>query len=96
MNRTQIFFAAIFALSFSQPAQAETRQKVHIEHATVFLKGAEIVSSAKMNIPAGESEVIFTNISGNVNEQSLNVASDKDVVVQSSTYQGTVTASDVV
>ncbi len=96
MKYTHVVITSIFALSITYTAQAETKQKVHIEQATVFLKGAELVSSAKVNIPAGESEVIFTNISGNVNEQSLNVVSDKDVVVQSSTYQNTATPGDVV
>ena len=84
-----IQFLAVSALSFFPLSVllAQTRQKVNLEQATVFLKGAELMSSAKMNIGAGETEVLFTNIAGNINEQSITVVADKDVAVQSATFQ---------
>ncbi|MBW7914446.1 MAG: DUF4139 domain-containing protein [Taibaiella sp.] len=72
---------------YNMPGIAQTKQKVDIESATVFLNGAELFSRAKVNLPAGESEILFTNIAGNVNQQSLNIGANSGVVVQSATFQ---------
>ena len=72
---------------YNMPGIAQTKQKVDIESATVFLNGAELFSKTKINLPAGESEILFTNIAGNVNQQSLNIGAGSGVVVQSATFQ---------
>jgi uncharacterized protein (TIGR02231 family) len=66
---------------------AQTKQKTNIEHITVFLNGAEIEGSAKVNLPQGESEVLFTNIAGNIVQQSISVGVGNGVIVQSATAQ---------
>ena len=66
---------------------AQNKQKVNIEHATVFLNGAELYSTAKINLPQGESEILFTNVAGNVNQQSMTIGADNQVVVQSANFQ---------
>ncbi len=66
---------------------AQSKQKVDIESATVFLNGAELTSKAKVNLGAGETEILFTNVAGNVNQQSLTIGAGNGVVVQSATFQ---------
>jgi uncharacterized protein (TIGR02231 family) len=66
---------------------AQPRTAVTITNATIFLNGAELASNAKISLPAGESDVIFTNIAGNVNQQSLTIGAEAGVVVQSATFQ---------
>lgn len=83
--RNLIAIACAICISIS--ALAQTKQKADIESATVFLNGAELFSKAKVNLPAGESEILFTNIAGNVNQQSLNIGASSGVVVQSATFQ---------
>lgn len=83
--RNLIAIACGICISIS--ALAQTKQKADIESATVFLNGAELFSKAKVNLPAGESEILFTNIAGNVNQQSLNIGASSGVVVQSATFQ---------
>lgn len=68
-------------------AFAQVQQKVTIRQATVFLNGAELASTTKVNLSQGETEVLFTNIAGNVNQQSLTIGADNGVVVQSATFQ---------
>jgi uncharacterized protein (TIGR02231 family) len=74
---------------------AQNKQKVNIEHATVFLNGAELYSTAKINLPQGESEMIFTNVAGNVNQQSLSIGADNQVVVQSANFQNNYLQDEV-
>jgi len=66
---------------------AQSKQKVEIESATVFLKGAELTSKTKVSLGAGETEILFTNVAGNVNQQSLTIGASNGVVVQSATFQ---------
>jgi uncharacterized protein (TIGR02231 family) len=74
---------------------AQTRQSVKIKHATVFLNGAELSSQASINLPQGESEILFTNIAGNVNQQSLNIGAGNGVVIQSATFQNNYLVAEV-
>ncbi len=87
--RMAALLIAIPAISF-----AENRQPVNIEHATIFLSGAELNSTAKVILQQGETEILFTNIAGNVNQQSLSVGADNNVVVQSATFQNNYLVSD--
>lgn len=73
---------------------AQTKKKVTIDHATVFLNGAELESSTKVSLSSGETEVLFTNIAGNVNQQSLNVGATNGAVVQSAVFQNNYLADD--
>lgn len=66
---------------------AQTKHKVKIESATVFLSGAELFSKARVNVGAGETEILLTNVAGNVNQQSLSIGAGNGVIVQSAVFQ---------
>lgn len=74
-------------LLLSQSSFAQTQQKVTINHVTVFLSGAEINSSARVALKQGANEVLFTNIAGNIDEQSLSVGADNRVAIQSAVFR---------
>ncbi len=81
-------------LLWAYSTKAGLREKANIEQATVFLNGAELLSSAKVTLPQGESEVLFTNIAGDVNQQSLSISTSNNVAVQSSTFQNNYLSND--
>lgn len=85
LNKNIIVIVAL--LLCSNILWAQTKQKVDIESATVFLNGAELTSKSRVSLSAGETEVLFTNVAGNVNQQSLTIGAGKGVVVQSATFQ---------
>lgn len=85
MSIKNIFVAVLLLCNLG--TEAQVREKVEIESATVFLSGAELFSKARLNIPAGESEILLTNIAGNVNQQSLNIGATNGVVIQSAVFQ---------
>lgn len=74
------------AMSISAYAQSMT-QKVNLDNVTVFLRGAELFSSGSVRLPAGESEVVFTNVAGRLNEQSLSIAASNGAMVLSTTLR---------
>ncbi len=80
-------FLLAASLVFFIPAKAQVRQRVSLESATVFLSGAELFSTAKLSLPAGETEIILTNVASNVNAQTLTLNATNDVVVQSAVFQ---------
>lgn len=73
-------------MSISAYAQSMT-QKVNLDNVTVFLRGAELFSSGSVRLPAGESEVVFTNVAGRLNEQSLSIAASNGAMVLSTTLR---------
>jgi uncharacterized protein (TIGR02231 family) len=68
-------------------ADATNKEQLNIHHVTVFLRGAELECAAKVQLNKGENEVIFTNVAGNINTQSLTVGASNGVVVQSATFR---------
>ena len=83
---TCILTTAISCL-LTVPATAQTTQKLNIDGATVFQQGAELSSSARVSLAKGETEILFTNVAGNVNTQSLVVGASGGVAVASATFQ---------
>ncbi len=73
---------------------AQNTQKLNVEEATVFLSGAQIVSTAKVGITKGENEITFTNVAGNINNQSLSVNASDGVIVESATFQNNYLLND--
>jgi uncharacterized protein (TIGR02231 family) len=93
----QLFISATSGLSllFVCSAQAQPPQRLNIESATVFLSGAELTSTARINLVKGENEFLFTNVAGDVNSQSLTVSATNGVAVESATFQNNYLATEV-
>lgn len=85
--RIKNFVAFLVLILLFQYAEAESKQKANIDHVTVFLSGAEITSTAKVSLKQGENEILFTNVAGNIDQQSLSIGADNGVVIQSSVFQ---------
>ena len=76
-------------------SHAQPQHRLTIEEATVFLSGAELISTAKISLNKGENEILFTNVAGDVNSQSLSVSATNGVVVESATFQNNYLATEV-
>lgn len=80
-----ILVPVTFAYSgFSYAALESQIKDVKLNEVTVFLRGAELFNSAEISLPAGESEVIFTNIASDINEKTLIIGTDSKVLIKSS------------
>lgn len=83
-------FIAILTVASSGIASsifAQTQQKLDIEQATVFLTGAQLTSTAKVKLIKGENDILFTNVAGDINQQSITVNAGNGVVVESAVFQ---------
>ncbi len=95
MRYTHLLPTACCMVLMATNAHAQTKQKLNIEQATVFLSGAELTSTATVSLTKGENEVIFSNVAGNVNSQSLNLGATNGVAVESATFQNNYLATEV-
>jgi uncharacterized protein (TIGR02231 family) len=95
MIRTLFPILTVISLLSVNTAFGQPQQRLNIDHATVFLNGAELISTAKVALSKGENEILFTNVAGNVNAQSLIVNATNGVVVEAATFQNNYLATEV-
>src|ERR1035437_1496464 len=95
MIHSRLCFITCISIFFAGSLLAQTQQKLNINEATVFLTGAELISSANLMLSKGENEILFTNVAGDVNSQSLTVNATNGVVVEAATFQNNYLAAEV-
>ena len=83
----QIFTLVGLVLCLYTTAQTKKNIDSKIEKVTVFLQGAQVQRSAKTNLTAGKSELVFTNISPSIDKQSIQVKAEANVTVLSVIHQ---------
>ncbi|RZK90552.1 MAG: mucoidy inhibitor MuiA family protein [Pedobacter sp.] len=67
----KLLISLLFPLSVF--AQQQIKTKAILESVTVYNNGAQLSHKAKVNLPAGTSEIVINNISGRINENSIQV-----------------------
>ncbi|MDR3681311.1 MAG: mucoidy inhibitor MuiA family protein [Flavipsychrobacter sp.] len=66
---------------------AQQTIKMTPKHVTVFFRGTEMDNIAKVTLPVGESQVLFTNMADYINQESITVGTDNgNVIIQSVTF----------
>lgn len=78
-----ILGVALIAISVSTQAQKKVEAKSDVKSATVYLSGAELNRTASVTLAAGNSDVVFTNLPTNLNQQTINISSDDKLIIQS-------------
>ncbi|HFH2722936.1 TPA: mucoidy inhibitor MuiA family protein [Escherichia coli] len=76
--------AMLFAGCVSSAWGAQLIQPLTLKDVTVYLHGASLQGEERLNLPAGESEIIFTNIANSVTDDSIAISLDSGVTVLSS------------
>ena len=79
--------STVYGTSAYAQRQKPPVQKMDLQEVTVFLRGAELFSTGSVNLPAGETEILFINVAGKINAQSLSIGADNGVLVQSFNVQ---------
>lgn len=71
----------------SYAASTPQVEALKLNDVTVFLQGAELFNSAEINLPVGESDVVFTNVASNINEKTLLIHTEGKALVKSSSIK---------
>lgn len=64
----------------------EIQPDLHLKKATVYLKSAELTSVSNLALPKGQSKVVFSQLSSNINPNSVHIRGLKDVQLISVDY----------
>jgi uncharacterized protein (TIGR02231 family) len=77
------FLIAVLALGIYIQVNAQTEKTVSskIQHVTVFRQKAQITSTARTQLDAGKTTLIFDNIPADVDPQSIQVSGKGDVII---------------
>jgi Domain of unknown function (DUF4139)/N-terminal domain of unknown function (DUF4140) len=83
--KKSLFFSLIILCATQAIAQDFPQQKIEskIEKVTVFLNGAQVQRSAKMNLPNGKSELILRGLTPNLEQQSVIVKGEGNFTIVS-------------
>ena len=85
MRQAILLVSAFYCLTIS--AQTKKNIESKIEKVTVFLEGAQVQRNAKVSLPSGKYELVFTNISPDIDKQSIQVKADNNIIVLSVIHQ---------
>lgn len=77
----RILISLLFPISVF--AQQQLKSKAILESVTVYNNGAQLLHKGKINLPSGTSEIVVNNISGRVNENSIQVSVSPGVTILS-------------
>lgn len=64
-------------------AQKPITQKADLKNVTVFTNAAELNHTARINLPAGSSEIVFTHVANSIDENSIQVGAGANVTILS-------------
>lgn len=78
------FLLFLFCNAF---AQKQIDVKSDLVSATVYLSGAELNRKATVSLPAGSTDIVFTDLPANLNPQTVNVSAEGKLVVQSTQFK---------
>jgi uncharacterized protein (TIGR02231 family) len=73
----------LFASKLMSAQSAEQRVDSHVDQVTVFLSGAQVNRTAKVNVAAGTSTIVFQNLAAWLDEHSLQVHATGDFTILS-------------
>ncbi len=70
-------------LSYAQP---QITTEANLESVTVYTRGVEMNHKAKVNLPAGSSEILIRNVAHTLDENSIRVGANANVTVLSVSF----------
>jgi hypothetical protein len=85
MKKIFITILFVFASLYSYATETEVISK--IDHVIVFLRGAQVTSKGSTNLPTGTTELLFKNLSADLDPQSIKVEATGDFTVMSVVHQ---------
>lgn len=77
ISSTSAFANEINSVDPTKPLNYE----IKLNQATIFLRGAELDNNVTLNLPAGQSEVVLSNVANNIDPKSLSISIDNDDVI---------------
>jgi len=71
------------AISQNRTLQADSK----ISQVIVFLQGAQVERKSKLSLPAGKTDIVFSNVSPLLDKQSIQLKADQNITVLAVNHQ---------
>ncbi len=84
--KTLVCIIICAGMAFTSAANEPKKVSSKIDKVTVFLQGAQIVRSASVSVPAGTTDLIFEDVSPNLNTGSLQAGGRGNFVIMGVRY----------
>ena len=68
-------------------AQKSLETTADIKSAVIYLQGAEMLLRSSVNVPAGNNEIVFTNLPATLNASTVQVSANTDLTILSAVFQ---------
>lgn len=81
MKTTLTFFLAVMAATFSATGQTDKTVDSKIKQVTVFLNKAQVTREARTRIEAGKTNLIFSGLTSQLDQQSIQVSAKGNFVI---------------
>jgi uncharacterized protein (TIGR02231 family) len=93
MNHLKVLILVLISTMVAGQATGNEPRKVSstIDRVTVFLQGAQVVRTARVQIPSGTTEMIFEGVSPHLNTGSLQAGGQGNFVIMSVRYNAEYT-----
>ncbi|TYR32590.1 DUF4139 domain-containing protein [Sphingobacterium phlebotomi] len=83
MIKSSLLLSAGLVLANLSFAQKAIIQKADLKNVTVFTNAAELSHTASINLPSGSSEIVFTHVANNIDENSIQIGTGANVTILS-------------
>lgn len=83
MIKSSLLLSAGLVLANLSFAQKAIIQKADLKNVTVFTNAAELNHTTNINLPSGSSEIIFTHVANNIDENSIQIGTGANVTILS-------------
>ena len=83
----KIFVLSLLLIAYFNSYAIETDVSSKIDNVIVFLRGAQVTSKGSTNLPVGTTELLFKNLSADIDPQSIKVEASGDFTVMSVVHQ---------
>ncbi|MEZ5040286.1 MAG: DUF4139 domain-containing protein [Saprospiraceae bacterium] len=87
MKKIILYFLVMMAVGFAQANSLEKSIPSNIEEVTVFQSGAQVMRAGKTSIDKGQSTLIFTGISPQIDPNSIQFSATGDFTILSINHQ---------
>lgn len=74
MSKKCLFLLLGLYIATAVPVLGQTKVKTAVEKVTLFIDGAQVTRTGQVNIPAGNSVLVFTGLSSYLDDRSLQIA----------------------
>src|SRR5579862_1566136 len=87
MSMKKIFLGVItLCMSCQAFSQKSIQASSKVTNVTVYLQGASVTRTASATLPAGAGEVVFTGLTTNINDKTVQISGKGDFTILSVVY----------